>query len=157
MTFVPERSQLRGLSVDKAELYGKPHVGARYRYVSDPKSNRRDDGARCAVCGRPAESSHHVPPLSKGRSFVLETPIGSWRLLPSLFALCGSGTTGCHGLFHGGARYFPRWEWLTDEAAEAWWSGELLSRFGAHSPELYAFGRWVVSDAESGKTFGVGL
>lgn len=151
MTYVPETFQLKGLSIEKAELYGKPHIGAFYE-GSGISTNRLTEGARCMVCGRPATNSHHVPPRSRG-TFTLSTERGDYELKPSLFALCGSGTTGCHNGFHGGARFFPEWAWNTPEAAESWWTGELLSMFEPHSTLLYAFGHWRVHDRQTGRHF----
>ena len=31
MTYKPDASILRGLSIDKASLYGMPHIGCRYK------------------------------------------------------------------------------------------------------------------------------
>ena len=62
-----------------------------------------------------------------------------------LFALCGSGTTGCHGKFHdGGLR--AEWVWRTGAAEEAWWSGTMLREYPPHSPDLYMFGYWAITD-----------
>lgn len=150
MSFTPPASQLRGLSLDVAELYGKPHIGAHYEGKS-VKSHKRDDDSACLICGKAVRSVHHVPPLSKGHEFTLRTPNGVFELRPSLFALCGSGTTGCHNDFHGGARFVPEWVWHTDADAEAWWRGEILRRFKPHSPMLYAFGFWRIHDRKTGK------
>ena len=154
MSFTPERWQLRGLSLQTAELYGKPHIHAHYA-GKGVKTHKRDEGARCAVCRRAAQSVHHAPPLSKGREFLLSTPNGEWALKPSLFALCGSGTTGCHNQFHGGARYEPLWVWNDDEAAEEWWSGRILSMVAPHSPALYLYGKWAIVDRLTGKVIEV--
>lgn len=42
----------------------------------------------CAVCGEPSATGHHV--LAKGD--------GGDDVLENIVPLCGSGTTGCHGL-----------------------------------------------------------
>ena len=47
----------------------------------------------CIVCGRPHPNLHHMPPIGSGRRDAWEG---------ALLALCGSGTTGCHGAFHAG-------------------------------------------------------
>ena len=44
--------------------------------------------ARCAVCGDPAESLHHIVRKSQGGSDVHS----------NLLAVCGDGARGCHGL-----------------------------------------------------------
>lgn len=134
--------QLRGLSKERAELYGKPHLGARYtggrRYeLTQP---------RCCVCGRRATNCHHVARRSWGREFRLVTPRGTWDLRSPLFALCGSGTTGCHGRFHGGAGLRAEWRWLSEEYEEAWWDGRLLRLCEPNGPRLYEYGYWAITD-----------
>lgn len=86
---------LRGWSKERAELYGKPHLGARYTHDTAYEPTQ----ARCAVCGRRASNCHHVARRSWGKTFRLVTLNGVWELRSPLFALCGSGTTGCHGKF----------------------------------------------------------
>lgn len=63
-------------------------------------------GSCCIVCGRFGANRHHEPP--KGT--------GTWRTWNgSLLSLCGSGTTGCHGLRHAGRLELEwrggRWMW----------------------------------------------
>lgn len=149
MSFVPRREQLGGLSLDVAECYGKPHLGAFYSTES-VKSHKRLEGASCAICGKPVQSVHHNPPLSKGHIFLLRTKWGAFVLKPALFALCGTGTTGCHNEFHGGAHFKATWVWRNDDCAELWWSGELLKQMEPHSPRLYEYGYWNVHDARTG-------
>lgn len=56
-------------------------------------------GELCIVCGRhrgyetPYGGTHHMPPVGTGKR-------GEWQ--GARLALCGSGTTGCHGLYHAG-------------------------------------------------------
>ena len=99
--------QLRGLSIERAELYGKPHVGA--HYTKGTRYERTQ--ARCCVCGGNATNCHHVIPRGRGQEFALQTPNGLWLLKSPLFAVCGSGTTGCHNGFHGGAFLKAKWVW----------------------------------------------
>lgn len=146
MSYVPDSSLLCGLSVDAAECFGKPHVGASY-LRDDARSNRLAEGAACPSCGKLAESSHHEPPLGMGganRSFLLRTPMGIHVLKPALIALCGhDNVTGCHGKRHQG-KLPIRWRWDSDEHAERWWSGELLSRLAPHDDALFELGRWEI-------------
>lgn len=146
-------SQLKGLSKEKAMLYGLPHIGARYiKPGTSPSYERISD--TCAVCGKFATSCHHIVPRSYGRVFKLETPTrGTYALRSPLFALCGSGTTGCHNDFHGGAMLKARWVWDSQSYEDAWWSGELLARYGAHSPELFNYGCWEIENKRLGITF----
>lgn len=141
---IPSMDQLRGLSYPAASLYGMPNLGAEYTR-EDVSATKLHRPPRCACCGTQSArgfSAHHEPPRSKG-SFVLRTEWGSFVLLPALIALCGSGTTGCHGMRHGG-RLRIRWEWDSDEYAEKWWSGWTLSHYCApHSPRLFKLGRYV--------------
>lgn len=148
-----DKSQLRGMSKEIAELYGKPHIGARYVGSDRSKAMRYERiYDACFLCGRLATNCHHVVPRGKGQVFTLSTPKGTWRLRSPLFALCGSGTTGCHNGFHGGALYRARWVWDDPTSEEAWWSGELLSELTPHSPGLYLHGRWEIDDGRSGLT-----
>jgi len=149
MSWTPTRAQLGGLSLDVAECYGKPHIGAHYTN-SHVKSHKPDWDAVCAVCRRRIGSVHHIPPLSKGHTFTMKTPVGQFVLRPSLFALCGNGTMGCHNGFHGGALYKARWKWDSDEYARMWWEGEFLRRMRPHSRELYRYGCWVIEDIRNG-------
>lgn len=136
------KEQLRGLSYEVAELYGKPHLGA--VYVGNKATKYRPTTQQCSVCLlRPAVNCHHVAPRSKGHFFHLVTPKGTWDLRSALFTLCGTGTTGCHGRFHNGDLR-ARWHWKEPEYADAWWSGDLLAKYGPHNPELYRFGCWAI-------------
>lgn len=137
-----EMAQLKGLSLEVAELYGKPHLGAYYEGDSI-KSHKWDGHSSCAICGLPASNVHHVSHQSKGY-FTLKAGLDEFKLKPALFALCGTGTTGCHDKFHGSARLKARWIWRDESFADYWWSGEMLKRFGAHNPALYAYGSWQI-------------
>ena len=59
-----QASQLRGWPKERAELYGKPHLGA--RYTGKRSYELLQD--RCCVCGRRAQSCHHVAHRSWGKS-----------------------------------------------------------------------------------------
>lgn len=142
MSYVPPASLLRGLSVSTAQKFGMPNIGAHY-IGGGVRSTRLDEDALCAFCRRPAANAHHVPNVGMGgrnKGFTLH---GHW-LRPALIALCGSGTTGCHGECHGGLMRIE-WAWDSDEYAEAWWSGELLYRYGPANPKLYELGGWEIT------------
>lgn len=96
-------------------------------------------------------SCHHVIPRGRGERFNLVTANGTWSLRSPLFALCGSGTTGCHNGFHGGCRYVPRWVWDNIQFEQQWWDGLLLGLFPPHHPGLYDYGRWEIEDRETGR------
>ena len=83
-----DASQLRGWPKERAELYGKPHLGARYT----GKRSYEPTQPRCCVCGRRATNCHHVAHRGWGLEFELAAPGGTWSLRSPLFALCGSGT-----------------------------------------------------------------
>ena len=136
----PDSRILRGVPYGEACCFGMPHVGSRYRNAN-ANSNRLLERAECAACGAPATNSHHEPPKGAGgrnRGFLL----GGRILRPALIALCGSGTTGCHGLRHSGRLRF-RWVWDDEEAEAEWWAGTLGVE--PHSDALYDFGHWEVS------------
>ena len=144
------RDQLRGLPLERAELYGKPNVGAHYTGKS-PKSYERTEPC-CCICGRTATSVHHVAHRSWGDRFELVTPNGTWSLRSPLFALCGSGTTGCHDGFHGGARFRARWVWDDQLYEDAWWDGLILMRLPPHHPAIYRYGYWAIDDLREDRT-----
>lgn len=152
MSFIPTQMQLHGLSLRQAELFGKPHIGASYLYDS-VYANLLDYDAQCTVCGQRACNSHHVVPR-RIKSWTLNTPLGSFKLLSPLFALCGSGTTGCHGEFHGGARYEVEWQWKSEQYQEEWWGGHTLSHIcRPHDKFLFQQGFYLVKDKRLDKEF----
>ena len=137
---------LHGLSYDRAVCMGMPHIGCTYA-GDDAKATRVIDGAVCAACGQPARNAHHEPPLGMGgamRGWTLRTEWGLFVLKPALIALCGSGTTGCHGARHKGLLRF-RWEWDDEDAEAAWWSGWLLAHgYQPHDRRLLEYGHWRI-------------
>lgn len=141
------REQLRGLSIERAELYGKPHLGC--EYLGKTARKYQPTQRNCILCGRPATNCHHVQPLGRGEYFNLVTPNGQWKLRSALFALCGTGTGGCHGGFHDG-RFKARWEWNEPAYADDWWNGEILQWFKPHDLDLYQYGHWVITDRKTG-------
>lgn len=140
--YIPPRERLNGLSVQKARLYGLPHINAEYKPHHIDNSYTMTKGAACPVCGLPATNVHHVPTRRTGMNFTLSTPWGKWNLRPALIALCGSGTTGCHGLIHCG-KLKVDWEWDYENGDEDWFEGRTLSAVGPHSPAIYDFGKWI--------------
>lgn len=141
MTYIPDSKLLRGLPLTLAEGYGKPHIGSHYNR-DDAKDYSLDENAGCSTCLGMATNSHHFPPLSKGRHLLLSTQWGQFVLKPALIALCGSGTTGCHGEAHS-HELSIEWVWERDEFAERWWSGYLLSHgFAPHDQKLLELGHW---------------
>lgn len=139
---IVEASRLHGWSYDDASLMGMPHVGALYR----GRANRLEEGAACVVCAALATNAHHAVPKGRGKQvFNLATPLGTYPLRSPLLAVCGSGTTGCHDGFHGGARFRVRWEWDSPEHEDGWWGGRLLSQgYVPHDARLWLMGRYVV-------------
>lgn len=151
-----DRNQLRGLSKEKAELYGLPHIGAHYKttgfkYKRNGARNYEKTSDFCAICGKPATNCHHIVPISYGQVFDLVTKNGSWPLRSPLIAVCGSGTTGCHGKFHSGQLKI-RWVWDLPKSETDWWSGVLLNDFSPHHQGLYGFGYWQITDTKTGIT-----
>ena len=147
-------SQLRGLPYETAKLYGMPNIGAWYA-TEDVRDYVLSDLSSCAICGRQANNVHHEPPRGRSLcvddegkkhpgSFLLATPVGKFVLLPALIAMCGSGTTGCHGQRHGG-NISIRWEWDSEEEERKWWDGTYLSR-GLHPncSWLFEHGRYAM-------------
>lgn len=146
MSYLPDMAVLRGMSAETADCFGKPSVGAYYA-GKGVRTNRLDEDARCAVCGARARNSHHQPPtgMGGGRSSYL---LHGHGMRPALIALCGSGTTGCHGKVHSGALRI-RWEWDEEGMREAWFEGRFPPEFyDGNNRQLFGFGRWVVTDRE---------
>ena len=128
---------LHGMSIDKARLFGMPHVGCHYANLS-VNSHKLDRGARCAVCGQIARHAHHEPQKGMGgtRGFLLH----EFALRPALLALCPQ----CHHDRHFSDLSFT-WLWEDDESEAEWASGKLLrDGFGPGSEELFSLGYWVV-------------
>lgn len=132
-------------------LYGLPHIRCHYKGKS-VNSHTLNDDAECICCGRTATNAHHYPP--KGTAPVRHR--NGFELKPPLFAVCGSGTTGCHNEWHGGARYEAWWAWDDADYEREWESGALLLKYGAHSPKLYKHGRWMIHDKQTGIVFTYG-
>ena len=140
--FHPTARQLQGIPYDLAECYGKPHVNA--EYLRDDVDSYTHFGS-CFICGNPSTNAHHVPPKSVSRVFTLMTKRGIFVLKPALFSLCGSGTTGCHSLFHA-KKLIAKWIWRDEISKKNWWDGELLKDIKPHDPVLFAFGFWQIRD-----------
>ena len=150
MSYVPPSKLLHGVPLAVAECYGKPHFLCDY---AGPGVNqtRLFDGARCMCCGRPATNAHHWPPKRTAPTFLFR----GLKLRPALFAVCGTGTTGCHDGWHGSARFRALWAWDDDECAREWWEGALLEALGEHSNALYDLGCWEVYDMQEGRVWRV--
>ena len=138
--------QLNGLSLEKAECFGKPHILASYTAPDNVRKYRHEEGL-CPVChSRLITNTHHQPDRV---SFTMRTKWGIFVLKPALFGLCGSGTTGCHGLIEAN-KLNVEWVWDKPRYLEDWWSGYTLAHMlklgiTPHSPKLYEQGCWVFS------------
>lgn len=125
------------MSIPRAMLYGMPHIGCEYLGSTARRYRLTQDF--CAVCGGRATNCHHIVPIGRGE--YLEAPDGQ-RLRSPLIALCGTGTTGCHGKFHAGL-IKARWVW-EEGCEELWRSGVLLMELEPHDRLLYAYGWWEI-------------
>lgn len=150
MSYVPTARKLHGFPYQVAECYGKPHFLCSYT-GKGVNSHRLFEGATCMCCGRMATNAHHWPP-KKNPTFTLD----GLALKPALFALCGSGTTGCHDGWHGGARYKALWRWDCDGYAYEWWEGDMFD-LPPHDQGLYNYGCWEVYDLSDGRIWEVRL
>lgn len=143
---------LNGLSREKASLMGMPHIGAHYthegkKYRADGRRNYEPTIEHCCICGKSLRkpNCHHVVPLGHAGVFELHGK----ALRSPLFAVCGSGTQGCHNGFHGGAFLKPRWVWDSEEFERQWWSGELLEQLEPNSTLLYHYGQWEITNTKT--------
>ena len=133
-------------------LYGLPHIHCHYE-GKGVNTHKLDEDAACICCGRIATNAHHYPP--KGTAPVRHRH--GYELRPALFAVCGSGTTGCHNGWHGGAQYTAEWIWDSPEDALRWEDGTYLEQCGPHNPQLYLHGYWVITDKKQGFSWEVRL
>ena len=145
MTDFQPDSRLCGLPLSVFECFGKPHFNAHYTGNSI-NSHILDDDARCLCCGKVANNAHHWP---IGRRTV---EVAGKVLRPSLFAVCGSGTTGCHNGWHGGARYRALWRWDNSDSFADWIGGKFWDMgLEPHDQKLYLFGYWQLYDLKEGR------
>jgi len=152
MSYQPSASLLHGFAYQAAECYGKPHFLCRYAGKA-VNSHELFEDATCMCCGRRATNAHHWPPRGKSPLFTLHGK----TLKPALFAVCGSGTTGCHDGWHGGARFKALWKWDSERFAREWWEGSMMEELGPHSQALYGFGCWEAYDLRDGRIWQVRL
>ena len=138
--------QLKGLDYPRAELLGKPSIGAHYTR-EDYRAYHLDENARCVVCGRRAEHAHHVVHRKTARGWTVDTELGRFTVLSPLFALCHE----CHENFHGGSRYTARWEWADKQYMTEWWNGHTLAHICAPGNDfLKQEGHFVLVDKKTG-------
>lgn len=83
---------MKGGPTDSAQVESHQRQGQRIIDVQAIRSAKLifDE---CAACGAPATNIHHV--VSKG------SPHFGDDVRQNFVGICGSGTTGCHGAFHG--------------------------------------------------------
>jgi len=93
-----------------------PDVKAAPRVKGRQATSRATVGRECVSCGMAAANGHHV--IGKGQ--------GGDDVVANVAPLCGSGSSGCHGAFHGTP--------YTDAAGHRWTKAEVAS----------AVGDWVV-------------
>lgn len=79
----------------------------RSRRARDPLAVKRATLAdrECWVCGRDGANGHHLIP----KDFTKPGPDQDWNII----SLCGTGTSGCHGAFHGNPYTPARGERIT--------------------------------------------
>jgi hypothetical protein len=84
------------------------------RRVVDPDALRRARarGDECAACGGPPSNVHHV--IQRG------APHFGDDVIENLLLLCGTGTSGCHGAWHGSpyVHYYQPWGKGAEPVAE---------------------------------------
>ena len=143
---------LRGWPRERAELYGKPHPGARYTH-GKPTRRFRHDAASAA--GVPEACTTWRTGLGARRSAWSRR--AALDLRSPLFCLCGSGTTGCHDKFHGGARLKAEWAWRHPVYEEATVDGPAVAGLRAAQPRLYEYGYWLITDRDGNEMIREGM
>ncbi len=131
-----------GWSLQKALNMGMPDV--------------KDDS--CIICGKflagIPHSQHHMTPKGMGGANKIMTIKSAsshktYKMDSSKISLCGSGTTGCHNDFHGGARLRITWEWASRPLMRMWFDGLFLdSGFIAHDKRLWEMGCYAVYERQ---------
>ncbi|MBQ9621224.1 MAG: hypothetical protein IJR41_04735 [Atopobiaceae bacterium] len=133
--------------MERADLYGKPHIGDAFYPDRRTKLGHLEPGAMCALCGRPASNAHHIVPKGMGGgSATLYLPYDSHGIIlrSPLMAVCGMGNaSGCHKALHDG-RIKVRWVWDEERFAEWWWKGHFFENHEPHDPMLFCFGHYVI-------------
>ena len=75
----------------------------------------------CAACGAPGGNGHHVLPKDY-------RPAGA-DVVQYIVSLCGSGTSRCHGAFHGSPYVVQTGNWVLDvERRDAEWVARHIGR-----------------------------
>lgn len=141
--------KLGTLTVEKARMFGMPHVGAKYTSKTGDHY-RMLEGARCMVCGQPAAHVHHEPNKGMGGHATLE--LAGHGLRPALFALCQK----CHDqrhFAHNGDRLSIRWRWAfepTSHEYEKLWveGGFFESGFMPHDERLFWYGWYEIFESD---------
>lgn len=140
--FVPDSSLLQGMSYEQASCMGMPHLGA--VYIGSGDKYKLTEGIHCVNCRiHLATNCHHEP--QKGIGGRKQLILYGQVLRPALIALCGSGTTGCHGLRHSGKLHL-QWKWDCDDYEEAFWNGTFfMDMFKPHDPRFFDYGKWYAN------------
>lgn len=137
-----------GVSINRLELMGKPHIGAHYER-EDYRTNRLDEGARCVICGRIATDSHHLVPRSVLRGYTVDTPLGRFVTMSPLFALCRT----CHKDIHDRGRYNFEWRWTKKQYVDEWHNGHTLAHVCRPGSDfLFQEGYYLMTDKLTGTT-----
>ena len=139
------------IAYERAELYGKPHIGEAFYPDERTRLGHLQPDALCAICGRLATNAHHIVPKGMGGgSAILSVPYkeGAYKLRSPLMAVCGMGnSSGCHRKLHD-RDIEVRWEWDEDKYREWWWKGHFFEKMKPHDDRLYLFGRYILQTPE---------
>lgn len=160
------------ITITGTDLYGLPHLGAEYvTGWSHGRRNYRRIAEVCCLCDRQrSTNTHHVVGFGLGGHqdntvivvdtkfceeydrvpYLLDTKIGSFVLYTPLFAVCGSGTTGCHGKLEDGVGdHIVEWVWYDEVCKELWEKGWMLSHgYAPHDERLFEFGYYRIKDPD---------
>lgn len=120
-------------------LFGLPHIGE-VEYKGDKPHLK--EGARCAICGRPATNAHHIVPKGMGGGSKY-AEIGGIKVMSPLIAVCGMGNAdGCHGKLHAHDIEL-QWVWDNYSYERMWSMGMMLRSLGPHSQRIGEHGCWI--------------
>lgn len=101
--------------------------------IENPKALRLAHSLydECAACGAPKDSIHHL--VQKG------SPHHGDDVVENMIGICGHGTAGCHGAYHG-SPYVVRTFLLEEERRDTEWVSRRIGKhLEAHRPDAIAY------------------
>lgn len=139
--------------------FGDPRISKGWdvgRFMLMGMPNIESPDGLCCVCGsHKAQNRHHIVPKGMGGSCAT-TELHEVKIESPTIHSCGHGNTEkCHGRFHS-YRIDIKWLWHLDTYIDWWLDGFFFAHdyeIKSNSPDLYAFGRYEITDHDRGFTY----